>query len=70
MRLIKLVNLLQQKQRGEETAMSNSEPTEGRLKKEVTVPGSRHTGGENHNRLHLLIPNLSCEYIFGFSIFP
>jgi hypothetical protein len=29
-----------------------------------------HMGGENHNSLFLIIPNLNLGYIFGSSIFP
>jgi hypothetical protein len=42
--------------------------TKGRLK-EVIFDG-HHTGGENHNRLLLLIPRTSLRYISRSSISP
>jgi hypothetical protein len=43
--------------------------TKDRLKKSDSSEGY-HMGGENHNRLLLLILGFSLRYIFRFSIFP
>jgi hypothetical protein len=49
--------------------MSNSVSTEGPLSYGNCSRG-HHMGGENHNRLPLIIPSLSLRYILRSSIFP